>query len=383
MGLNSADFTAYEAVLGQSHQIRRTVHILDLDHAFIEDVSPFVVSGQVNVGSGEVGRSATLTLFDPTHSIGFDTANPTEGTVAPKYLVRITRGIYVETIDRWVDVPLGVLWANKVTRSGDVLSIEAQGKEALGQYPYTYPASLAAPGTMGAGFNKLYLIQAIMGQIGETRFAFTQAESAAVTTAARVVTPEDTWWGLCREIADSMGWLLFYNAEGYLECRPPTAAAVYTFARGIGGTLRDEGDIGYSTDGIINAVKAEGATPENAEAPFVAFAATAPTDPLSLTRNGVRLYFRTDVSNEWATTQAITQSVADYNLAVSKLQSVTGGVDSSVVAHLEPGDQVGYVNSDGVWVQFAWTEASIPLGLGTQSNGYQRRVSTTSRRLVA
>lgn len=385
LGLSATDLAAVVRCFGQPHRIRRSLQLLDLDHQPIEDVTSFFLEGQVNVNSGQgdgVSRSATISLYDPTHAVGLDVANVGEGTVSPRYLLQAYRGMFVDTLDRWVDIPAGVFWFNSPSRSGDILNIEGQGKEALARYGVVRQIAFTASA------NKMTVIRQILESIGETRF---RLESTTATMGkAWTLTYDTSPWAACQSIAAGMGRQLFYDAEGYVVCRTPSSSAVYTFRQGNGGTVRNaDPSFGYSSDSAYNYVLASGATPQGQNVPIRRGAVVASTHPMYLTRNGTFVPLRYDISNDKLTTTTQVSDLAKSTLASVVLDTQTGGWDSSPVWHLDEGDVVhvtdaiddaGTGASYGVNVRM--TSWSFPLTLGTQSNGANRRVTRTSRRLV-
>lgn len=363
------------------HRIRRRIRILDLDHNLIEDVTSKFLDGQVNVDAGsDVTRSATVSLFDPTHSVGFDMDNPAKGIVSPKYLLALYRGIYVDEWSAWKDIPVGVLWLTKPTRTGDVLTLEAQGKEAIAKRPATKQLLLTA-NTL-----KTTAITTIMHSIGETRFRIEPSNSKLGKDT--VLALDSNPWDACRKIADSMNRQLFYDAEGYVVLRSYPKSPVYTFRYGNGGSIISDPQFSYSDGEIYNEVRATGGTPKGKSAPIVKTARVDPSHPLYVKRDGNFIPMRFDTSNDKLTTPDQVQDLADDTLAQVVLDSQTATWDSLPIWHLEQGDPVRLTDAtdrNGTGATFSETVAlrsmSIPLTLGTQSNGYLRRVSRSRSKI--
>lgn len=382
LGLSAADLAAVVRCFGLPHRMRRTVRILELDHTPVEDVSVAFYDGQVNVNAGQgdgVSRSATVSLFDPTHAVGLDTANPGDGVVSPRYLMELKRGMYVDELARWVDIPAGVFWFTAPKRAGDILSIEGQGKEALARYGAIGQISFTASA------NKMTVIRTVLGAIGETRFRL--EPTTAKLGVAKTMTYDSNPWAFCQSIAASMGRQLFYDAEGYVVCRTVPSSAVFTFRQGNGGTIRSEPEFTYGEP--FNYVMATGATPKGKNVPLRTSARVAATHPNYLTRNGKFVPLRYDVSNDKLTTTTQIAALARSTLATVVTDTQTGGWESSPVWHLDEGDIVTVtdaIDEHGTDASYTlpvrMTSWSFPLTLGAQSNGANRRVSRTSRRLV-
>lgn len=381
LGISSCERKSLARAFGLPHRIRRSVRILDLDHRLVSDVTDLFVDGQVNIDrTASVTRSATVSLFDPKHLVGIDTTSPNAGIVSPRYLLQLHRGIYVDELSKWVDIPCGVLWFTKPSRQGYTLSIEAQGKEAIAQYPTAKQISFTASA------NKMAAIRTIMGSIGETRFRLDATTERM--GKAFVVDLSMTPWAACKKIADSMGRQLFYDAEGYLVCRARPANAVFTFRMGDGGTVRSDPQFTYSDGVVYNYVRATGATPEGKNDPISASSHVGSTHPLYITRHGQFVPLRADASNDKLKTVSAVKSLADDQLAKLIDDSQSASWDSAPVWHIEEGDPVvltDALDDDGSDASFALTtlmgSLSIPLGLGNQSNGLARRVSRSRRRV--
>lgn len=384
LGLSATDLAAVTRCFGLSHRIRRSLRLLDLDHQPVEDVSAFFLDGQVNVNAGQgdgVSRSATISLHDPSRAIGLDVANVGEGTVSPRYLLQAYRGMYVDELADWVDIPAGVFWFNAPTRSGDILSIEGQGKEALARYGVVRQIAFTASA------NKMTVIRTILESIGETRFRL--EPTTAQLGKAWTITYDTSPWAACQSIAAGMGRQLFYDAEGYVVCRVTPSAAVYTFRQGNGGTVRSEPNFGHGPEDSYNFVLASGATPQGQNVPVRRGAVVASTHPMYLTRGGKFVPLRFDVSNDKLTTTAQVQALANSTLASVVQDTQTGGWDSAPVWHLDEGDVVKVTDgtddlgTDASYnIDVRMTSFSFPLTLGNQSNGANRRVSRTARQLV-
>lgn len=380
-GLSSCDRKAFNAALGKSHQMRRRIRILDIDHNPIADVSDAFLEGQVNVDSdGEVSRTATCSLFDPRRSIGFDTGNPSKGIVSPKYLLALSRGIYVDELARWIDVRVGTLWLNKPTRSGDVLMLEAQGKEAIARKPTSKQIKFSKS-TL-----KTTVVRRILESIGETRFRI--EPSSQTLSGDFVLAMDSSPWDACKRIANSMDRQLFYDAEGYVVLRVRPITPLFTFRYGNGGTILADPQFTYDDGEIFNEVRATGGTPKGKNAPIVKKARVDPSSPLYIKRHGEFVPFRYDVTNDKLTTPEQVQQLADDTLARVVLDSQSATWDSMPVWHLEQGDPVRLtdaIDDHGNGAKFSQTVAlrqmSIPLTSGSQSNGYMRRVSRSKSKI--
>jgi hypothetical protein len=383
LGLSNCESqNALVAAFARPHSIRRTVRILDLNHNLIKDVSNTFLEGQVNIDQygDPVTRSATVSLFDPKHEIGFDQDNPAKGVVSPKYLLQLHRGIYVNPYVGWVDIPVGVLLITKPTRSGDILTLEAQGKEKMARRK---PAKqLLLPASM----LKTTAITTIMHTIGETRFRLEPSKS--VLGKPFVVDLETTPWAACYKIAKSMNRQLFYDAEGYVLLRTKPRSPVFTFRYGNYGTVLSDPDFSYTDGEFYNEVHATGGTPKGKNAPIIKVARVDKSHPLYTTRDGIFMPSIYEVTNDKLTTPEQVQELADDTLAQVILDSQTASWESLPVWHLDQGDPVRLTDAlddHGNGASYSETVTirtmSIPLTLGTQSNGHLRRVSRSKTKI--
>src|SRR5690606_35115590 len=91
-------------------------------------VSSRLVAGEVMGDvSQDVTRSLSLGLVDPEGKLRFEGRSPARGAVFADRFVSVEYGVFVPELDEWVDVP--VFWGpvTDFSRSGHLVTIEAQG----------------------------------------------------------------------------------------------------------------------------------------------------------------------------------------------------------------------------------------------------------------
>lgn len=379
-GLNATDYKSLVACFGLNHRMRRTVQILDLNHNLVEDISQQFNDGQVNVDAdSSPTRLATAVMFDPTHSIGLDTDDPAAGTVAPIYMLRLKRGMYVEALGVWHDIPVFTGPITRPSRDGDMLTIEAQGKEYLAQ-DLAWHTIVVKKGT-----NKVDAIHKLMGDgAGETRFRMpaTTAKLTKDVTLSRSKTP----WQVAKSIAKGMGRTFYYDGAGTLVVTPKSTTSVFTFSTGTGGTVCTPAKIGNNERDTVNLVYVTGGTPKGAKTPVTGYAVAESSHPLSpqhLAVNGVPRFKRLDVSDDSIRSKSAADRLAKDELVGALVQSTTLQFDSLPVWLLEEGDY--YTLRDdvaGFSVKAAVKQMSIPLTCsGNQSNGTRKLVSRPIRKI--
>lgn len=200
LGLTPAEKTALLAELRASSQrMRVRVSVLDRNekvlHA-LEAPAGQILSGSVDVdATADVTRSLDLELLDERHALGFDAASPAKAGLFADNLVAVERGVFVDELERWVDVP--VFWGplTNFQRDGDRVKVEGQGKDSLGLSPH-----FATQGyTIRKGRRVDDAIRDVMDRIGETRYSL--PEMSARLPRHAVVEPDDEPWNVAK-----FGW---------------------------------------------------------------------------------------------------------------------------------------------------------------------------------
>lgn len=378
-GWSATEKAAYEAQLVTNHWMRTRAMILDLDHNPVQDITKYIQDGQTNIdATQQISRTATNDLYDPTRVIGLDTANAGEGSVSPKYLLQKFHGVFVESLNRWIDIPIFTGLIDAPTRDGDLLKISASGKEVLAlDKAWTVL-------TVKKGTKKTDAIRQILAAAGESKFRISSSTS---TLGADVsVTRDDTFWDIAKGIADGLGWNMFYDAMGTLVLRPKSTTVVWNFSTGNGGSIRSDWQTGFSTEGIYNIVLATGGTPSGKKDPITAYAiapSSSALNPTNLGRNGVKRYLRYDIAKDTLTKQADVQALADKTLPQVLLDSVSISFESMPVPHLEELDAIK-VTDNATGISTSATQRTWAIGdnsAATQPNGFLKRVSRSTRKL--
>src|SRR5690606_25687321 len=107
MGLSTAERKLYEAAICRSHTRRPRVEVLTLNGGVLDEVSALLVDGQVTVdGYTEITLALSLTFLDPNHSLNFDTDSPDSGALYADRMLRVSYGVHVEELGRYVYAPV-------------------------------------------------------------------------------------------------------------------------------------------------------------------------------------------------------------------------------------------------------------------------------------
>jgi hypothetical protein len=189
-------------------------------------------------------------------------------------------------------------------------------------------------------------------------------------------------WNVMKQLADAIGYELFFRGDGYLTMRPygdPTLSPVsWIFnTSSLDGTLVD-----YSRSSndsrIKNHIIVVGASTTSLDGfSQSAFGEAINTDPASPTRVG-RIGDRVDIiQSDYITDSGQAQAMAEQRLRVSALEEFDINFSSLIIPWLEAGDIVDIVNPrESVYVprRFLLANYNFPLSLGPMT-GTGRRVT--------
>ncbi len=226
------------------------------------------------------------------------------------------------------------------------------------------------------------IIRALASNAGVTKFALPYTGEGYARDAAFERGTER--WKVIRELADSIGYEVYFTGDGYLTMRPygdPIMSPVkWIFRSGkLDGTLvkysRSTNDSRIKNHIVVTGAKIvdlEGFTQTiHAEA-----INTNPDSPTRVARIGDRVDF---YESEFITDAGQAQVIANHRLQVASLEEYQVGFDSVIIPWLDGGDIVDIHDddaSDYVPRRFLLTNFSFPLSLQAMS-GTARRVTMT------
>lgn len=377
-GLSAANLAAYTRGLADNHSIRVTLLIMDMSHnvlATINNDSGMLRDGQVNVDkTSEITRSASLTLFDPDHTLGFDSNAPTDGSLFLDRMIQIRYGVLSpEQYDQWVDVPIFTGPISRMSRTGHSVQLEMLGKEVLAKRPAWRTVSY------GIGRKRRDVILDLMRNVGETRFNLSEWDKK--TANVYNVYRETDVWTLAKRMA--AGMTFYYDGAGTLLLRPWMSRPIFTFSTGEKGNVTSDPDISYDVDDVKNIVLVKGAIAKGASRPVEDTAYAPSSHPLSAQSLGRigwdgKRYARhmpEIIEDSDLTTKAQCLERAETELARLLLGNVNVGFDAIPAPHLEL-DDVVVLQGPITPLTFALDKFSIPLTAGgTSSIGYLQRRS--------
>lgn len=375
LGLTAAQLREYHATLSTSHTRTVTVQVLRLDGTPVTVLTPRILDGQVVVDAdAEVSRTLTMSFLDPAHALQFDSESPDDGALYADRMLRVTYTVLVPALGAHVECVVFTGPLVKLDRSGDVVSVEAHGKERLALGELWQPLNLKK------GTKKVEAVRTIMERTGETRFALPQlATRLPKGKSLDRMTPA---WTHARKIANSMARQLFYPGNGVCTMRRWPARPCFTFTYGDGGYVCSDVAISNTTDDFRNVVLVVGGKPKGSKK-RVRYTATATglLSPARLGRNGAKRYLVERIEDDNVRSKQEARRRAERVLNDRLMSVVEVTFDSLPVPHLDPGDIVR-VNTGGGTITFRLRRFTLPLGTDgdpVMSVGYLRKTYPNRR----
>lgn len=385
--LSHADQLLFEAALRDSHQMRVTVTLSDLDGNVRGSLTPRVTEGQVEADRHHFGdnkgptRRASMTFLDPGNALGIDSSDPDAGALYYDRRIEIVYGVRVPALNAWVDVPVfcGVPW--RLQRTGDEVFIDADDLSVLGW------GAAWRPKTLHKGMRKVDAIEEVLS----TRVGFTdirlpkrKARLAHSVSLDRHQHP----WAVARHIASSMDIQLYVNGAGAVVGRRLPEKPLWTFNEGEQGEITDTLALSSDREAFANVVTVIGRKPKG-QKKRVRYSAVAPrhweNSPWKLAVNGVPNFVEYVIQNDHFRTKAECKRKADRVLAdrMRKKSEVTCSV--LPWPHLEPGDKARFVTLGGdptIQRVDSFTLPLSPAG-GSMTLNWRGSAMRTRRRLRA
>lgn len=373
LGLSPAGLRALLATLASPHQIDVSVSILDMDHRPVGKLAGRITGGQVNIDSqAEVTRQLQLTFVDEDKTVRVDTQ---DGRPEMRRMVQVVYRVKViEVIEDWVSIPIFTGPITNVDRDGELVTLEARGKEHLCLSPVwrsrTYPQ----------GSNRIALTRTILADLtGETRFSFPKGWTHR-TSKIVALTKAEPAWAQCKIITNGIRAQLFYDGRGTARIRRRPVRTTFTFKDGDGGMLLSSPKVAESSEDLVNLVRVVGAVPTGKKNPLVAeepLPRSHPHSPGAMARNGVANYFPEEIEDDALRTQAEVDATAKRRVQEIQLDEQMVTFDCLPMPLLEEGDPF-VVDAKDAKVTARMSQMTIPLTHDGRSNiGY---IAPASRR---
>lgn len=337
--LTATERAAYEKTLVTPHTIRVRASIIDRNFKQVisldDQIQP---GGQVLAdGTADVWGSCSLRFLDPAHALGFDSDTYQGQEINLSRQLRVAVDIDGPLLAKPVRVYVHTGPITRPSRTGPLVTIEAQGREAYGLTPLNRTLVIRKGGY------RTDAIKTLLRAMGETRLGGIPTLGAKLASDV-VIGPTEGPWKKARSLASSLGRQLFYGADGIPYMRVLPSKPVWTFRDGDGGSIL--GDVTTSADltEVRNVVKVTGATPNGKTTPVIG-SATAPQahplSPWSLGPTGAPMYLVEETSNDNLRTALECRQFAERMLAAKLRLNRTATFDALPVPHLDVGDVVG------------------------------------------
>lgn len=394
-GLNAADSNTYTQALHDHCDVRMQVRMLTLSHQLVSSIAPVQLDGQINVtqaDSAGITKTLQMGFYDPDHALRLDSNAPTNGVGGSDRLIQIKTFVRTPQIG-WLGAPAITARPSVIGRDGDVVTVEAQGKEVL------HLRDVWAD-EIGAGGYVVNAIKTILQRGGETRFRFPTTAAVRNKVPKKVYfgggEPDKRPWVVAWNLAHSIGLQLYYDTSGYACLRRApawdTSPEWELFETGPNANTLSR--LKYTTDltTIKNRVVVRGMTvPPKARkgqkaqkaklltsVPAVA-PASHPFSAQSLAQNGHLWYNTAFITRDDLHTQAAVNAFARTQLNNLLIGNTDLQTTTLPVWHLEPLDIIK-VHAAAATFSLRLKDASIPLGPSADgmSIGYRMSVRSIS-----
>jgi hypothetical protein len=356
-------------------RVARWVDIYEADNVTLWRQKVALTEGSVSVDmSRSERRNFQCTLYDDG-TLGYGPGNFWYDKVLKPY-----RGVVFPNDDVWA-TPLGEFMPDNIERPHfpNLISCACRDfvkKLRMDKFPDTT--------TFAAGLNVGNVIQTIAVNGGVTKFNF--ATTTATLLADTTFERETERWQAIEELAQSIGFEVFFSSFGYLTFRPnvdPLLAPLsYTFRTGVGEVnlgSAPEIHLGNlvsftkaTTDTLMfNDVIVFGSSQTNALV-WARATNTNINSPTRVAEIGRRMKF---IPSSFVPNNTAAQEVADSFLAVSALEQFDMNVSSIVVPWLEAGDAVEVLDPDaapGDPTRYLLSNFTIPMALEAMSGNAKR-----------
>lgn len=386
LGLTHAERSAYHKALRSDHVRRFKVRLLDLNGNLQADLSDRLLDGEVIVdGKAEVTRSLTLSLIDRKHSLGFDTDSPDDTAIYADRMLQVVYSVYVDSLARHVNVTIFTGPVTNLDRQGEVLELEAQGKESLAM------GAMWRPLVLKKGLRKMAGIRTILAErAGETRFDMPDRDDRLKKTQSydRYAKP----WKAATHLAKSEDLQLFYDGRGVAVVRHLPETPIWTFRTGTGKDIVKPVEVAYTMEDVVNTIVVKGGKPKGAKENIQEIAvADGKLSPRRLGRDipdpdtpgqtiRVPRHLPEVIEAGHIDTHKKARAKAERVLR-DRLRSVVDiSFDALVLPHIDPGD---LFQVEGVEGDFRIWQYTIPLaadGDPTMAVGYTKNTHRRRRR---
>lgn len=345
-------------------RIARFVDIYESDNETLWAENVKITGGEVTVDSGrDERRNIELTIADDSIVFGPD-------DLWYDKIVKPYRGLHIDGVN--YVAPLGEFMIDQIRRPHFPTTISISGRDftkklMLDKFADTIAFQYSAD--IETTIRNLALNGGIPAE--KLRFETTDYKAIGVDTSFDRYTSR---WEAMKSLADSAGYELFFDAQGYLVYRqfvdPLTAPTIYGFQTGPNGNLV-EFERTADDSRLFNEVVVGGNGQENGLIYGVA-QNTEPSSPTRISRLGRRTM---EFPVNYVQSDLEAQQIAERLLKVAALEQYNAGIQSVVVPWLEAGEAVLFVPDDiedYEPTRFLLSSFTIPMSLEPMSADIRR-----------
>jgi hypothetical protein len=356
--LPASDRPAYVAAQAQeSTKTRVEVDLLDLNHKHLHSLDYELIDGQVDFTKGtDVSRLLQAGFYDP----GDDLLD-----LDLRHMLRVKHHLWVPALSQWVVTPMFTGQVVVPSSDGDLTTLEAHGKETFALQPG------ARRRTWKDGRKVSSCIREMFEGLGETKFRISPGLKAELKSdaASGGRDPDKYPWRVAQKMARAAGYQLFYDELGFLVLRKRPRSPIITWSEGA-GALNTPVSFTRDMRQVRNVVHAFGKKKLELE---VSADRRHLFSPENLRRGGVRGRRVEYLDLESVANRADLREKAKDRLDELLTDVTTATFECLPAYHVGPCDRVKAVKRNGKFGEFYPEEASVPLGDGAMTVGYQER----------
>lgn len=375
LGLSRAAQKALVRTLAADHLVDVQVGVLDMEHRWLSSLNGRITGGQVNIDAdADVTRQLQLTFVDEQRRMRVDTP---DGRPELRRMIRVRYRVLVEdVVGDWVSIPVFTGPITRVSRDGEVVTLEAMGKEHLILGP-TWRSKVYQKGS-----NRVAVVRSILRDLtGERRIRFPKGWRYR-TSKVITMKKDSSAWEQVQSLARGMRVQLFYDGRGFARMRRRPVRTSFTFTDGDGGTLLSTPKVSESSQDVVNLVRVVGAVPTGKKNPLVftdKLPGSHPHSPQQMGRHGEPRYLPEQIDDDSLRTQKEVEDAARRRLQEIKLDEQLVTFDCLPMPLLEEGD-LFTIDAKDVKVTGRVSQMVIPLGHeGRSTLGYLAPASKRRR----
>lgn len=356
---------AIAGIQGSTTQVTRRIEILNADGTMWKSNAD-IISGSVSISnSRKERRTFEVVLNNKDRSVD----NYPGGFWYDK-IIKLYRGAVGDYFS--YEAPLGEFVIDGIDAPHFPYQIHVSGRDRTKALQLAKFANLT---TFVSGQAPETLIRTIAFNGGITKFNLPTATGKTVPKDLSYERNTERWEAVS-QIADSFGYDLFFDAQGYLTMIPypdPTyGGTVWTFQTGPSVGNMASYTKASSDSQIFNSITVAGAASDIAIPVSVTVTNTQPDSPTSIARLGTRTW--TFTSPLIGTVADATQTAMSF-LKIKALEAFVLEFDSIVFPWLDVNQIIKFVDPQPITGQpdrFLLTDLTIPLTLGPMSGTGKR-----------